>query len=778
MTSGGRTRDRPGHIPAELTSFIGRRQDVVEVKRLLSSARLVTLTGVGGSGKTRLAIRIARELRRAFADGVWLVDLTPVTDGAMVGYTIAQALGIDIHTDEPLTEVVVRYLRDRELLLVLDNCEHLLDACATFVDSALRVAPGLRVVCTSRQVLGMVAEHVWGVAPLAVPDPRCTPPLGTEHRYPGLVLFTERAEAVVPGFVIGPDNQRTVLEICQQLDGLPLAIELAAAQLHRLSVAQLATGLREHFQLLEARYAVPARHRRLESTFDWSFALCSPREQVLWTRLSVFADTFELAAAHHVLGEGTAEETLELLAGLVDKSVLSREESPAGVRYRLLETIRRYGLCRLRALGPDGVEDRLRDRHRDWYLDLAEQFDADWYGPCQRMWIDRIRAEHGNIRAALDHSLGAGGNPRAALRLAAALRYYWYGCGALHEGRYWLHRALPLAPAADRIRLRGLDAYTMVVEGQLDHHTAARSAEDLHTLADQLAEPGFAARAELWLGVARMLGGDLASAAPLLESAVTRLAEVGEVGVLPVAIGSRAVVLLFQGDHEGAERLCEQARQLCEAHGDRLALGTILVISAMVATAAGDLTSAAEYAGRSLGLRRDLGDTQGIASTLERLAWLTSVTGDHERAARLLGAAREAWRTVGFTQYETTLRIRGHDECEAQCRAVLGESRFAVALAQGAALSRGEAIRYALGEAGPPPVPAENADEERTATALTPRERQVAGLIAEGLSNHQIASRLVTSQRTAESHVQNILRKLGFTSRTQIATWVARHLPE
>src|SRR5438067_2420956 len=645
MPGGGRTRERLGRVPAEVTGLVGRRSDVAEVRRLLSSARLVTLTGTGGSGKSRLAVRAAAELRRAFAEGVWVVDLAAVTEAALLHYAIAEELGIG-PSERPLPDALLEHVRDREMLLVLDNCEHLVDECAAFADRALRTAPGLRVLCTSRRVLGMAAEHVWDVAPLGVPEQGQAYDSGAETRYPGVALFVERAAAVAPWFALDAENWPTVAEICRQLDGLPLAIELAAAQLRTLSLGQLATGLREHFRHLSTRHAVPARHRGLDSAFDWDFELCSPGEQALWQRLSVFTGTFELSAAEYVF----EEPVLDLLAGLIEKSVLCRVESADGLpRYRLLETVRRYGLDRLRSAYGADEERRLRRRHRDWYVDLAEQYDADWFGPRQTQWAARMRAEYANIGAAPDSDFGAA----------------------------------------------------------------------LFTLAF-------------------------------------------------------AMATFFAGDARRGAELCARLRETCLRRGERWWYGYVLTSSSYPAVAAGELAEAAGYLRESLRIRRELGDSIGTASSLERLAWLAAANGQPERAARLLGAADRSWRKLGRQLWGAELLLRDREECARRCQAALRAERFAALVAQGGGLSTEEAIRYALEEAEPAPAATGTPVEEGR---LSPRERQVAELIAQGLSNHQIATQLVTSQRTAESYVQNILRKLGFSSRAQVAAWVAGQRP-
>jgi non-specific serine/threonine protein kinase len=753
-----------------MTSFVGRRRDVAEVRRLLSSARLVTLTGVGGSGKSRLAVRVATELRRAFPDGVWLVDLAAVTEPDLVEYAVAETLGLDVQTEQPMSEV--DYLRDRDLLLVLDNCEHLVDACAGFADRALRASPSLRLLCTSRQALGIVAEHVWDVAPLDIPEPGRPLPPDAEARYPGLTLFLERAAAVQPGFRLDPTNGPVVVKICHRLDGLPLAIELAAAQLRTLSLNQLDTGLREHFRLLETRHAVPTRHRRLETAFDWSFALCSPGEQALWLRLSVFAGGFTLAATEYVV-DGPAEDLLDQLTGLLDKSVLRREETPDGPRYRLLETVRRYGLDRLRDQDP-ADEPRLRDRHRDWYLSVAERFHADWFGPRQLEWAARIRTEYTNLRAALEYCFGDSGDVTVGLRLAAALGYYWFGCGLQHEGRYWLDRALAAAPEPSPPRLHALNMANWTVPGLGATTTTEERVAEHAELAQRLGDPVAEAEAETVRAMLLFAQGEVRAARLLLEPVVTRLRELAVTGLARFrAENSLALALSFDGDQLGAAELVAEARDRCAATGDRWYLSYLLITSIYPAWSLGRIPEAVGYLHESILIRRALGDVLGIAVGIERLAWLAAAAGDHERAARLLGVAEQRWHDAGLT-FSVPQWVQGHEECVARSRAALGEERYDALVAQGGQLTEDEAIRYALDEAEPPRTEPAVPEPDDFAAVLTPRERQVARLIAEGLSNHQIASRLVTSQRTAESHVQNILRKLGFASRAQVAAWVAR----
>jgi predicted ATPase/DNA-binding CsgD family transcriptional regulator len=795
---GSQARRGRGRLPAETTLFLGRDLDVAEVKRLLSAARLVTLTGVGGIGKSRLALRVAADLRPAYPDGAWLVDVapaaqpvgaaasqrspaaqpvgaaasqrspaaqpvgaaasqrSPLTDPSWLELAVAEAFGIGGQTNRPPAEVVTEYLSDRELLLVLDNCEHLLDACACLVDMILRHCPGVRVLCTSRQAVGTVAEHIWEVEPL--PEPA------------GLALFVDRAAA--SGVTLTPGDRDTATDVCRRLDGLPLAIELAAAQLRTRTLAQLDAGLGDRFRLLVGRRAKPAHHRTLASTFDWSFTLCSEPEQALWTRLSVFHDSFPAEAAGYVCAPELPPQTVTaLLCGLLDKSVLVRAEE----RYRLLETVRQYGRDRL----PAGDRSVLGRRHRDWYLDLARQFSADWFGPRQAEWLVRMRLEQPNLRAALDYSLSKPGEAAAGLELASCLVHFWYPAGLTHEGRYWLQRALDADPAPTVARGYALaaSAHLGYIRGEL--FAAGVHAREAARIARRLRDPRLGAAADRSLGMIALMGGDLPTARTRVRQALAGLARLGEDGlVVAEAYLALALTLTVSGQLAQAAEACRECRVLCESHGDRWWLAHTYSAAARIALAGDDLETATEHTGRALKLAGEVGEVGLLAVQVERSARLAGRAGDHQRAAVLLGAADRMWLRPDRPVLDGAERLRVHEAGVAAARAALGPAGFAAEFARGAAMTPAEAAGYALGEepaaVEPPPAAVVPAPVPAPKPALTRRERQVAELIGEGLTNRQIAGRLGTSQRTAESHVENILRKLGFAGRTQVAAWVVR----
>jgi predicted ATPase/DNA-binding CsgD family transcriptional regulator len=773
--AGGGAAARPGgRLTAEVSSFIGRDREIRAVKERLSRSRLVTLTGVGGVGKTRLGMRVAGQLRRAFRDGVWQVDLAGLRDPSVLAHALLETWGIAGVGDVEPGRLLADYVSDRELLLFLDNCEHLLDACAALAASLLRAGAGLRVLCTSRQALDVVGEAVFEVASLPVP-PVEAPVDDDDPAQAAVTLFEQRASASASGFAVTPDIRHTVVEICDRLDGLPLAIELAAAQLRTLSVAQVAAGLTNRFQLLAVRHAAPKHHRTLRATFDWSFALCTPAEQALWTRLAVFAGSFDLAAATAVCADEDlpAPSILDVLAGLIDKSVVLRADSAGQARYRLLDSVREYGIARQRATG--GLRKRICCRHADWYLRRAEHIDATWFGPDQAWQCTAMRADRDNVRAALGWLLATPGHAQSGLRLAAALRYVWTACGALNEGRYWLARALAADSAPTAARAAALSAYTRVLMTQGNHTGAAASADESLRLARELDDPALITRAIQDLGMhLLMLGEQLPRAQALLEEALEGYGRIGHADrtSLGMARLALAITALYRGDRERAEQLCDECYAFCQEHVDQWHRGQVLLSLALIALANRDPDRATEHLRHILPIRQALGDTTGIAQAIELLGRAATASADYERSARLTGAAHRIWREVGRTA-QGPRPFRLMTQTSEQASGSASERDYEAAYRQGYDLSLDDAIAYARGaEPGPPATP-----KPPASSPLTPREQQVAELIAEGLSNKQIGTRLVISQRTAESHVENILRKLGFTSRARVATWLARHRP-
>ncbi|MFK0281209.1 ATP-binding protein [Streptomyces sp. NPDC090499] len=771
-------------LPVETTSFVDRRAEQAAGRELLAKARLVTFTGPGGVGKTRLAAHVAARVERAFPDGVRYVALAGLHDPALVPLAAADALGLHDHSDRPPLDALVERLRDRRLLLVVDNCEHLLAACAGLAAALLRGTTGVRILATSRHRLGLTEEHLMEVRPLPVPDPDGD--LSAAESHPALALFADRAAAVLPGFRLTPANRAAVARLCRRLDGLPLAIELAAVRMRVLGLDQLLARLDDRYRLLSAGSpAALPRHRTLRAAVDWSHELCTPHEQSAWARLSVLAGGFDLETAEAVCREPAAAgrgsgpaarepeplDILEAVAGLVDKSVLVREETPdgGGARYRLLDTLRHYGLDRLRE--QPGAEDAARRRHRDHVQLHAGACEAAWFGPGQREIVARLRADQDNLRAALDFSLTTPGEAGAGLRLAGTLWFYWHACGAPREGRYWLDRALDANPAPTAGRARALWLSALLAGSPEDLTRGLCRAREARDLAERLGDPAEAAHADYVIGVVQLFADDLDAARAHYETTVARGQVPGQhlsLHGLDLVELACAYALLGQADRAAA--VCERALGLCEAHGEDWVRSYVLRILALAHAVRADWRQAEPRAREALRRKREVHDVIGIGLTLDLLARIADGLGDAERTAVLLGGADRVWSDIDRDRWGSTALNSARRDCETHARAALGQGGYERAYGRGAAFGLAQAVAYALDEQPQPPP---RQPESRTAPArLTRRETQVAELVAEGLGNQQIADRLVIARRTAEGHVERILGKLGFSNRSQIAAWV------
>ena len=770
------TIQMPGGLPAEVTSFVGRRQATAEVKGALSASRLVTLTGVGGTGKSRLALHVARDLRRAFDDGVWLVELGQVQDPSLLGDTVAEVLGLsDVSSRDPET-VLAGYLADKQLLLVLDNCEHLLGDCALLVAGLLPAAPGLRVLASSREPLGIAAERIWPVPPLSVPRPEESwTGEGWGRRYEALALFEERAAAVVPGFALDKDNETAVARLCRRLDGLPLAIELAAVRLRVLSIDDLLVHLQDRFRLLTSgNRAAPSRHRTLRAAVQWSFDLCSELERTLWARLSVFAGGFDLAAAEDVCADDGLphQEVFTGVAGLVDKSLLVRGEDAGVARYRMLDTIRQYGREQLAG----GEEVVVRRRHRDHYLRLCEQAEADWFGPRQVEWLDRFRAEASNVSTALEFCLTEPGQARTGLRMAGALHWYW--TSRIRDGRYWLDRALAhdTGPSRERVKALWVVGWIAGLQGDSIHALAALG--ECAGLARQFDEESGLGHAIAFTGMMNLLQDELPEAAEAYEQALTHYRAAGLVDpYTAMAVSSLGMIVGLLGDTDRAVALCRESIATCEEHGERWARSWALCNLAIARWLEHDLQRAAAHLREALRLKSALGDQAGVAWCVEELGWISAADEDAQRAAVMFGVGEKLWAAVGGRLSGWGIARDLSAQAKARAQDALGKRAFDASVEHGKLFSTDKALAYALSEqsAPSPPTAASSARPEVEPEQLTRRESEVALLIAQGMSNKEIASKLVISRRTAEAHVEHILVKLGFTSRTQIAALFRHH---
>jgi predicted ATPase/DNA-binding CsgD family transcriptional regulator len=776
MRTATTARGTHGSLPAELTSFVGRRHEVTGVRRLLATNRLVTLIGAGGVGKTRLAARVGAEMRRAFPDGVWFVELAELRDPDLVAVTVAEALGVREVAIRPDAPGLAEFLADQQILLILDNCEQVVGACADLAETLLRSCPEVRIVTTSRQALRLAGEATLTVQPLSVPDPdvACTPADLT--RYESASLLIDRAMTLDPDFAVTDENCATVAELCRALEGVPLAIELAVARMRVLSLQQILDRLTDRYRLLTtgARNA-PARQQTLRALIDWSWDLCSEAERTLWSRISVFSGGLELDAAEHVCADDRlpADGILDLIASLVDKSILARSGDGDQARYKMLEVVREYGAIRLDEAGEWREVAR---RHCQFYAGLAARGGRHWASPDQAAMMRRLRDEQGNLRVALEFAVTEG-PPKTALRMAADLEYHWVIRGSLSEGRHWLDRALAMPAPEHWSRVKALRVAALIAALQDDQARAIPLLAEAKRLAARL--PPSVERAYLALveGTMAMFRGELTAAIPVCEPALAQFQRLesasGEMWV-------RSILGLARGlagrPSDGYADLLA-VRDLGVKTGDvwwrSFALWTLSVLRWLD----GDLAGATEAAKESLDVWSLVEDEQfSVVLSLESLAWIAAAEGERDqRAAELLGATERMWHTSHTSLSSAQHLEEFRERTVSALRARMGERAFQKAARRGAAMPVADVIAIALDRPAAAPVAARatGADDFR----LTRREREVAALIAEGLSNREIAARLVVAQRTAEGHVENILAKLGFTSRSQVAGWLAAQSP-
>ncbi|WP_229874384.1 ATP-binding protein [Amycolatopsis deserti] len=753
-------------LPADVSSFVGRHSDLESIRRLFSSARMVTLVGIGGVGKTRLALRAADEMRRAFPDGVCLAELASLTEPDLLPHAVLDALRIRERPEVDAAVALDEHVRDRRMLLVLDNCEHLVDAVAALVGRLLRSAPDLKVLATSRHALRIAGEHLYPVLPLRVPDPDGPSEDGTALDYSAVALFRDRATAAMPGFAITADNEAAIVRLCRRLEGIPLAIELAAARLRVLTLPELANRLDDRFELLrEGIRDLPDRHRTLGALIDWSHDLCTPAEQLLWARASVFAGGFAVDALEAVCTDDLLPPAvlLDTLAGLVDKSVVSREEHGGQVRFRMLETIREYGQARL---AESGEGPSLARRHRDWFADLVNTATRQWAGPRQVDWAVRLQLDHADIRLALEYSMTRPGEVATGLRIAAQ-PWFWSATDHLNEARVWLDRGLAQLsePSHEHAWALATRAYIAAFRG--DDAALHEMPERARDMALDLGDQPALALANHVIGFRRALGhGEIRSAIPLFTEAMRQYDKTGMAAQYhDAAVVELATTYALLHEFDNAMELADDLFERCRSKGERWNLSYAMWLRALISLLKKENPHRAEETLLEvLRIKRVFRDTLGLALTLEVLAWATAAKGEAERAGVLVGGTDRIWRTIGSRHLQGK---RAH--YEALARASVGDSCYEAARARGGELGVDELLRYALPEAtggtAPPPPP----------TRLTRRERQVAELVAEGMSNRQIAEELVISRRTAEGHVEKVLAKLGFTARTQIAIWIARN---
>jgi predicted ATPase/DNA-binding SARP family transcriptional activator/DNA-binding CsgD family transcriptional regulator/Tfp pilus assembly protein PilF len=802
------------NLPASRTSFVGRENEMIEIKRHLAMTRLLTLTGAGGSGKTRLALEIARGLVGAYPDGVWLVELAPISEGELVPQTVARTLEISEQPGLPLTDTLVEALRAKQMLLVLDNCEHLVDAVGGLVGSLLDSCPHLKILATSRQALGAVGEVIWPVSLLSVPDPERVPTVAQSEGYEAMRLFVDRARQRKPAFTLRSQNVQAVAQICVRLEGLPLAIELAAARIKMLPPQALLSRLEDRLKLLTGgSRELSERQRTLKGTIEWSHALLDEGEQVLFARLAAFSGGRTLEAIEAVCDtDGDLPvDAFEGVSSLLDKSLLGQDEGTNGEpRFVMLETIHEFAREKLEE---SGEAEEIKRLHAEYFLTLAEEAYPESKGPDQLEWLERLEAEHDNMRAALSWALERK-EAEVALRLGGALWRFWATRDYQSEGRRWFEEALAIdgrgSPVSRAMALAGTGLLAEQ-QGDLDR-TQEACEEGLHLPANEASE------AKLWLltglGLVAREREDYGRATRLFEESLALSREMSDTYWHAASLSDLAIVSHGRRDFKRATLLYEESIDLFREQGNKQGLSACLNNLGLLAYSQGELERAAQLMEEGVALDRELGTRQGVAlghcnlgwiallredlgraadhyreslslswdtgltplvqSVLEGFACVAGVRGQTERGVRLWGAAQSLHETKGIPRDDDFLAEA--DVRISAVRSSMGEEAWEEAWRKGRAMTLGEAVSYALEEEAETDPRTTSAPGEPPAgqapVALSRREEEVAALVAQGLSNRQIASELSISEHTAATHVRRVLKKLGLRSRAQIGSWL------
>lgn len=798
------------NLPIQLTSFIGRKRELAEVTRLLSTARLVTLTGTGGCGKTRLAIQLANTVKDEYGNGVWLADLAAIHEPTLVPQLVAQALGLRLAPEKPALELLLNWVESRNLLLILDNCEYLIEACVQLTQQLLSRSQELRILATSREPLGIAGETIYPVSGLASPSTEAGVVDSLEEfmQYDAVRLFVERVRTTNSDFSANPENALAIAEICRRLDGLPLALELASARSSVLTPRQIAERLDDRFTLLISRQRgdPDPRHQTLRAAIDWSYDMLTPPEQVMLRRLSVFSNGFSLATAEAVSAGDGVERTqvLELLSSLVTKSLVVAQTLQRGeARYSLLETIRQYAQDKLIA---SGEWPAISDRHLQCFLQLTEDTAVKLTGQYQRLWLNWLEDEYDNIRAALTWSLESS-RIEAGLRIAIAIYQFWTIRDYVEEGLVWMERML--AQADERVlplvQANAL-AYAAFLAGFRGNTSAQiKYGHDATILAEAAGEEGKPALK--WALAAQAYGaraaGDYQTEFTLGERVIQLNRGAGDVYQLGLTLSIYSLSAMAVSRYDSARAMLDESLPLLREAGNPYRIAMALNFSGDLARCQQDYARAQSAYQESISLLRELGAPRDLASGLQNLGHTCLHLGNVERAyalfsegmgvqlslqntpgiaecligfaamaiecglpaagARLLDAAvvigglrvATTWAATRM-EYEHYLALV-HDK--------LTETEFQTEQAAGGAFSLEQAVEYAqhLPLKAPAAQPARSKLDE-----LTVREGEVAALIAQGKTNAEIASELVVSKRTVEKHIAHIILKLEVTNRSQI----------
>lgn len=768
-----------GNLRLQLTSFVGRRREIANVREAMAESRLVTLIGPGGVGKTRLALHIGSMVRQSFEDGVWLVDLAPLNDPGLVPEALISALEIRTTSVQSAVDQLGAHLSERHLLVLLDNCEHVLPGCRLLVEYLLENSPRLCVLATSREHLGVKGERVVPVLPFELPQADEVLDETAVRRLDSLAFLYDRAKASSPDFRITNENISAAAELCVQLDGIPLALELAASRLRSLSVPQLLERVKSRFAILTSGSpTAPPRQQTLRALIDWSHDRCTMEEKVLWRRMSVFAGSADLDAIEYICSDSNLSQgsILGVVDSLVSKSILIALVTPNNVRYKVLETIRQYALERAQDVGEEAT---LRRRHGQYYLELSQSSAEQFWSPKQNEWISRLRSEHENIRAALAYfTTPTESIELSALKLVTALRFHWMVGGYLSEGRRWLDLVLKASTdhGIERGRALCVAAWASLVQGDLagTHERLKECAlllEELKT-AGNISESDFddiETQIQTWSSTLLLFEGNPSAAASMFEEALARNRAADRTEGTMLVLYQLSITYALLPDFSKAEDVSAGSIKLSDKVGETYARSVTLWSKGYSAWAQGKPERALEYAYESLGRALFFDDKVVTALNLEVISSALAERTKYEEAAVVRGIALRLWEALESSISSFGPDLAGAHERSAKRTAdALGPRSYREALARGYRMRPDEVRALVLGTK----ATEQDGVSGGTSGALSKRQHEVAALIAAGRSNREIADTLVLSTRTVEGHVESILAKLGMTSRTQIASWM------
>ncbi|MFL6172994.1 MAG: ATP-binding protein [Marmoricola sp.] len=728
---------------AFLTPFIGRQLEIDAVVRAVESHHLVTLSGTGGLGKTRLAHQVLARMEDRFPGRVWVAELADLKDAALVGHLVSVAVDAPPPGEVFEPSALVAAIGSEPGLLLIDNCEHLVPACAALVTPLLRGCPGLRILTTTREALGVIGEHLYAVPSLVPAD--------------AVSLFDARAGAASPAWVLSAQVDQNVGELCNALEGVPLAIELVAAQVRSFSTQVLVDRLHDRIARLGAARGAPDRMSSLDASIQWSHDLCTEQERLLWHRLSVFAGGFSLDAAEQACADDrlSTAQVFAALAGLVEKSVVSRAGDAD--RYRMLELIRQFGLNRLASSGEQAVWQR---RQRDHYLGIARQFEAEWWGPDQLGWMARLHQERRNLVVALDFSSGSPEESGSVLQMCALLEHFFASTGGGGAAIHWLQMALEHGSGTDLERANALRIGSFIANLLGEIETSVVFHDGLLRLVQETGDERIRAHALYAESQLRTYQNDVTAGIAAADAGVDLLHALGESGLEANLHFLRGMILGWADRADEAAAAYRRCLEILEPRGERWLVSYSQWGLGVDALTSGDLEGSIALERAALRTKADFGDQLGIGLTLEALAWAAAEQRRASEAALLLGAAEAIWDRIGMSVAAMPYLSRRRHNATETIRRQLAPREYADQVEDGRVLEQSTAVAVALGEARVP--------GRTTGQSLTRREREVAELVTAGQSNRAIADHLFISVRTVESHVDNLLRKLGVSTRADV----------